>query len=118
MTPGIDTCERDFRDPPAIIREQPRRERFSVDGYVARKLALDLPDGHGGRERHCISVAWPPGARNRDGGACAVSRHIDEAWFRAIASVVAESSPPERRTTAGPIARTTPQSRPPPRKAT
>ncbi|HEY6562162.1 MAG TPA: hypothetical protein VI072_33070 [Polyangiaceae bacterium] len=88
MNPTMDACERDWSEPPAIIREAPRRERFSVDGYVARKLALDLENESGVRERHCLSVAWPAGARNRDGSACAVAKHVDEAWFRAIANTL------------------------------
>ncbi|HMJ14708.1 MAG TPA: hypothetical protein VK524_25025, partial [Polyangiaceae bacterium] len=85
---NVDACERDWSEPPAIIREQPRRLRFSIDGYLARNLALDFETPSGTRERHCIQVAWPAGNRNRDGQPCSVATTVDEAWFRALSNTL------------------------------
>jgi hypothetical protein len=40
------------------------------------------------REQHCIRVAWPAGDRDAAGARSDVARHIDEAWFRAIANTL------------------------------
>ena len=59
------------------------KQRFSVDGYTARALAVERTDA--GQERsHCLSVAWPSASTNNDGQPVRVARAIDEAWLRAI----------------------------------
>ena len=83
-----EACEHDWSAPPDVVREQPARRFFSIDGYLERKLAVELR-GDTGTEMHCVRIAWPPGSRNRDGAKSSVAERIDEAWFRVIANTLA-----------------------------
>jgi hypothetical protein len=90
------SCSRDWSTPPDVVREQPARRYFSIDGYLERKLAVELP-GHSGTELHCVRISWPPGSRNRDGAKSSVDERIDEAWIRAIANTLARVPPSHAR---------------------
>jgi hypothetical protein len=85
---GSEACTRDWAAPPKVVREQPVRRYFSRDGYLERKLAVELRND-AGTETHCVRIAWPPGSRNPDGAKSSVADRIDEAWFRAIANTLA-----------------------------
>src|SRR5687768_5565090 len=93
---GGESCTRDFGSAPDVVRERPARRYFSIDGYLERKVAVELR-GDSGTEVHCVRIAWPPGSRNRDGAKSSVAERIDEAWFRAIANTLARVPPPHAR---------------------
>ena len=81
-------CARDWNAPPSVVREQPKRRLFSIDGYLERNLAIEL-GSETAREPHCVRVAWPPSSRNADGGASAVADRVNEAWLRVIKNTLA-----------------------------
>jgi hypothetical protein len=66
------------------VRERPKRRHFSIDGYVARELGLELRSS-AGCERHTVDIAWRRGTRIRD------------SWFRAIANTLARVPPAHAR---------------------
>jgi hypothetical protein len=80
-----------------VVREQPKRRQFSIDGYVERNLGIKLT-GKVGTELHCLRVAWLPAARKAEGGVMsAVAERVNEAWFRVIANTLARVPPTHAR---------------------
>jgi hypothetical protein len=59
------------------------RARFSYHGYKAWKLRVER-EIEGATRRHCVTVAFPPGATNTDRKPVRVAARIDDGWLRAI----------------------------------
>lgn len=62
---------------------------FSFHGYVARSLRIERD----GATPHCVTVAWPPGARNSDGKPVSVAARLDVGWLRGIENTLQRLPP-------------------------
>jgi len=82
-------CREHAVDVPSTLREAGGpKQRFSVDGYAARPIAIERREA-GHDQLHCLALAWPSGDTNDDGQPVHVARVIDDAWPRAIENTLA-----------------------------
>ena len=64
------------------------RSLFSFQDYVSRVVRVERVISDKTR-RHCVTVAWPPGAVNTDQREVHVAARIDDGWLRAIENTLA-----------------------------